>query len=277
MNQASRTALGAALHRAIHQVRDIPPIFADPLALRIVGPEAERSLRSGEGALAGWPGLRAFVAARSRFAEDCLAEAHARGVRQYVLLGAGLDTFAYRAALPGLTVFEVDHPATQAWKRGRLAEAGIAVPGSVVYAPVDFEREGAAAGLARAGFDAAMPAFLAWLGVIHYLRREAVMETLAFAAGLSSGSEIVLDYSERADGGDAVHRRSHQALAARVASAGEPFRSAFEPATLAAEVRRLGFSWVEDLGAEALNSRYFRGRSDGLLLLAGGHLMRARV
>lgn len=277
MNQASRTALGAALHRATHQIRDVPPIFADPLALRIVGPEAERSLRSGEGALAEWPGLRAFVAVRSRFAEDCLAQAHARGVLQYVLLGAGLDTFAYRAELPGLTVFEVDHPATQAWKRARLAEAGIAVPGSVVYAPVDFEREGGAAGLARAGFDAARPAFLAWLGVIHYLGREAVMETLGFVAGLSAGSEIVFDYSERTDGGDATHRRAHQALAARVAAVGEPFRSTFEPAALVADVRRLGFSWVEDLGAEALSSRYFRGRSDGLLLLVGGHLMRARV
>ncbi len=214
---------------------------------------------------------------RSRFAEDCLAEAHARGVRQYVLLGAGLDTFAYRAGLPGLTVFEVDHPATQAWKRARLAKVGIAVPGSVVYVPVDFEREWTSGGLAHAGFDAARPAFLAWLGVTPYLGREAVIETLGFVAGLSSGSEIVFDYSERADGGDVAHRQAHEALAARVAAVGEPFRSAFEPAALMAEMRRLGFSDVEDLAAEALNSRYLQGRSDGLRLRGRGRLLRARL
>ena len=277
MEQASRTALGAALYRAAHQIQDVPPVFADPLALRIVGPEAERSLRSGEDVHARRPSLRAFVAVRSRYAEDCLAEAHRRGVRQYVLLGAGLDTFAYRAALPGLVVFEVDHPATQAWKRARLAEAGIAVPGSVAYAPVDFERETAAAGLARAGFDAGRPAFLAWLGVTPYLPREAVMETLSFAASLPGGSEIVFDYSERAEDRDGAGRRAHRELAAGVAAVGEPFRSSFQPAALLAEVRRLGFSEVEDLAAEALGARYLRGRADGLALPGGGHLMRARV
>lgn len=276
MESASRTALGAALYRAAHQLLDVPPVFADPLALAIVGPEAEQSLRSGVDAAAARPGLRAFVAVRSRFAEDCLAEAHGRGVRQYVILGAGLDTFAYRSALAGLAVFEVDHPATQAWKRARLAAAGIAVPGSVAYAPVDFEGETAAAGLARAGFDAGRPAFLAWLGVTPYLAREAVLGTLAFAARLPGGSEIVFDYVDRlGDGG--ARRQARQALAARVAAAGEPFRSAFDPEALAADLRGLGFSEVEDLAAEALGARYLRGRADGLALPGGGHLMCARV
>jgi methyltransferase (TIGR00027 family) len=277
MEQASRTALGAAMHRAAHQLLDVPPVFADPLALRIIGPEAERALRTGEDARFARAGLRAFVAARSRFAEDGLAEAHARGLRQYVLLGAGLDTFAYRSGLPGLAVFEVDHPATQAWKRTRLTEAGIAIPGSVVYAAVDFDREPVAVALARAGFDAARPACFAWLGVTPYLTREAVLETLGFVAGLGSGSEIVFDYAERPAGGESALGRAHQALAARVAAVGEPFRSEFEPAALDAEVRRLGFSGVEDLGAEALNARYFQGRSDGLRLLGRGRLLRARL
>lgn len=277
MDRASRTALAAALYRAAHQILDIPPIFADPLALRIVGAEAERSLRSGGDERAARVQLRAFVAVRSRFAEDCLALAHRRGVRQYVLLGAGLDTFAYRNDLPGLTVFEVDHPATQAWKRARLAEAEIAVPGSVVYAPVDFERQTVAGGLSRAGFDAGRPAFLAWLGVTPYLAPETVMGTLGFVAGLAGGSQIAFDYAERAEDGSAAHRRAREALAARVAAAGEPFRSAFEPAALAAAVRRLGFSEVQDLAAEALEARYFQGRADGLRLGGRGRLLLARV
>lgn len=276
MERASRTAFGAALYRAAHQIEDVPAVFADPLALRIVGPEAERSLRSGEDPHARRAGLRAFVAVRSRYAEDCLAEAHRRGIRQYALLGAGLDTFAYRSGLPGLTVFEVDHPATQAWKRALLSRAGIGVPGSVVYVPVDFERETAGGALARAGFDAGRAAFLAWLGVTPYLPREAVMETLGFVARLPGGSEIVFDYSEQ-EGRDGAGRLAHQALAARVAAVGEPFRSAFDPAALAADVRRLGFSDVEDLAAEALEARYLRGRADGLRLRGSGHLVRARV
>lgn len=229
MEQASRTALGAAMHRAAHQLLDVPPVFADPLALRIIGPEAEGALRTGDDPRFARAGLRAFVAARSRFAED------------------------------------------------GLAEAGIAIPASVVYAAVDFDREPAAVALARAGFDAARPAYFAWLGVTPYLTREAVVETLGFVAGLGGGSEIVFDYAERPVGGEGALGRAHQALAARVAAVGEPFRSEFEPAALGAEARRLGFSDLEDLGAEALNARYFQGRGDGLRLLGRGRLLRARL
>jgi methyltransferase (TIGR00027 family) len=277
MEQASRTALGAAMHRAAHQLLDAPPVFTDPLALRIIGAGAARSLRPGEQAGAARAALRAFVAVRSRFAEDGLAEAHARGTRQYVLLGAGLDTFAYRGGLPGLTVFEVDHPATQAWKRARLAEAGIGVPRSVTYAPLDFEREPLAVGLARAGFDTARPAYFAWLGVTPYLTREAVLATLGFVAGLGRGGEIAFDYVEPVAGGADAQRLAHEALAARVAAVGEPFRCELEPAALAADLRRLGFSTVEDLGPEDLNARYLQGRGDGLRLRGCGRLVRARA
>ncbi len=186
-NQPSRTALGAALHRAAHQLVDTPPVFVDPLAVRIVGGETEHVLAYAQEDEAARAGLRAFIAARSRFTEDCLAEACDRGVRQYVLLGAGLDTFAYRssARFPGLRVFEVDHPATQGWKRERLAAAGISIPPSLTYVPVDFDREILSERLAHAGFEALAPALFAWLGVTPYLTSESVLATLSWVAGLT--------------------------------------------------------------------------------------------
>jgi len=278
-NQPSRTAQGAALHRAAHQLVDRPPVFADPLALLIVGEDAATELRAGRDthAMTESMGLRAFIATRSRFTEDCLREAMARGVHQYVLLGAGLDTFAYRAPHDGLHVFEVDHPATQAWKRQRLSEVAIAAPDWVTYAPVDFERETLRDGLARAHFDFRAPAVFAWLGVTPYLTRDAVMATLDFVASLAKGSEIVFDYAEPLHRYDGAQREHFEAMAARVAASGEPFRSFFEPHTLVRDVKALGFSFAEDLDAEALNARYFRGRADGLALRGRGHLLHARV
>ena len=280
-NQPSRTAQGAALHRAAHQLLDKPPVFADPLALRIIGSEAETELRKGtdphtEG---GRVGLRAFIAARSRFSEDTLAETVAQGLHQYVLLGAGLDTFAYRAAkaFPGLSVFEVDHPATQGWKRQRLAEAGIAIPDELTYAPVNFETETLADGLARAGFDAKAPAVFAWLGVVPYLTRDAIMATLRFIAGLPRGTTVIFDYGEPASARDPAAAAAHKAMADRVAASGEPFRSFFMADELKRDVAALGFSRVDDFEAATLNERYFNGRDDGLRLRGSGHLMRARV
>jgi methyltransferase (TIGR00027 family) len=279
-NQPSRTAQGAAMHRAAHQLVDLPPVFSDPLALRIVGADAATELREGrdEHAMAASTGLRAFIATRSRFTEDCLAEAMKRGVRQYVLLGAGLDTFAYRGPREGLRVFEVDHPATQGWKRARLSEVGIVAPASVTYAPVDFERETIREGLARAGFEFSKPAVFAWLGVTPYLTRDAVMATLSFVASLPKNSEVVFDYAERPGTATTAEQRAHfEALAARVAAAGEPFRSVFETDELVHGVKALGFSFVEDLDAAALNARYFQNRADGLALRGRAHLLHARV
>ena len=167
--QPSRTALGAATHRALHQVLEGGRVFADPLAARILGKDLEAAIREAEGDPLR-RALRLFIAVRTRFAEDALMAAMARGVRQLVVLGAGLDTFAYRAGqVEGLRIFEVDHPATQAWKRQRLSEAGIEVPPALTFAPVDFERETLGEGLAAAGFDPSRPAFFTWLGVVPYL------------------------------------------------------------------------------------------------------------
>src|SRR5271169_5540690 len=151
----SRTAQRVAIRRAAHQLLDRPRVLDDPLALRIIGSEAAEELRSNPKEHHAFSrAFRAFMAARSRYAEDELARAVAHGVRQYVVLGAGLDTFAYRNPHPGLRVFEVDHPATQAWKREQLLAAGIAIPFSLTFVPIDFERQTLADGLVQCGFNA---------------------------------------------------------------------------------------------------------------------------
>ena len=276
-NQPSRTAHGAALLRAAHQLADTPPVFADPLALKIVGEAEATELRKGAGrqVMEETKPLRLFIATRSRFTEDSLAEAYQAGVRQYVVLGAGLDTFAYERArrFTGLAVFEIDHPATQAWKRERLAKAAIAVPEGLTYAPVDFERETLANGLRAASFDFDAPAFFAWLGVTPYLTNEAIMGTLAFIASLNPESGVAFDYAEK----PSAEHAGFRAMAERVAALGEPFRSLLDPAELTASLKKLGFRRIEDFNGEALNARYFQGRADGARLAGRGHMMRAIV
>ena len=240
--QASRTALGAAGHRAAHQVLEQGRIFADPLALRILGADADEAIGEAEREPRR-RGLRLFIAVRTRFAEDALAAAIARGARQLVVLGAGLDTYAYRAdAGAALRVFEVDHPATQAWKRERLASAGIAIPPTLTFAPVDFERESLAAGLAAAGLDPARRSFFTWLGVTPYLTEQAIFTTLGYIAALPGGAEVAFDYANPPEAIDDPERRAtHEELAARVAAAGEAFRCYLDTPTLHARLAALGF------------------------------------
>ncbi|MEA1651753.1 SAM-dependent methyltransferase [Nitrospirillum sp. BR 11164] len=275
----SRTALAVAALRAAHQLVDAPALFADPVALPILGPDAEARIRNDEARLRAPPArfLRASLVARSRFAEDGLAVAVAAGVDQYVVLGAGLDTFAYRNPYPDLRVFEVDHPATQAWKRSTLKAAGIVPPADVAYAAIDFERDTLADGLTRAGFDWGRRAFVAWLGVTMYLTRDAILDTLRRVATLPAGSAIVFDYSLPPDRLTEVHRATFQAMADRAAAEGEPWRSFFTPDALAADLRRLGYGAVEDVGPAELNPRYFAGRADGLVLGGVSRLVHAAV
>jgi methyltransferase (TIGR00027 family) len=273
--EPSRTALGAAAHRAVHQVLERGRIFADPLAVRILGADAEAAVRDAENNPSRRM-LRLFIAVRTRFAEDALAAAVARGVRQLVVLGAGLDTYAYRNAFAeSLHVFEVDHPATQAWKRQRLADAAIPLPRTLTFAPVDFERETLAGGLAAAGFDPAKQSFFTWLGVVPYLTAQAVLSTLEFIARLPGGAHVVFDYGNPpASGLDRDRFAAQEALAARVASIGEAFRSYFETDALHAKLRALGFREVEDLGPVLIRERYFANRG-GSLPDRGGHVIRA--
>jgi len=270
--QPSQTAFRAAAHRAAHQTLEGGRIFADPLANALLGESAADVFADPQAAATR--GMRLFISARSRFAEDSLAAAVARGVRQYVVLGAGLDTFAYRSpfAAKGLRVFEVDYPATQAWKQQRLADAGLAAPASLTFAPVDFERQTLAQGLAAAGFDAAAPAFFAWLGVVVYLTREAIMQTLGFVAA-APGGEVVFDYGEPLSAfAKGAARAGQAARARRVAAMGEPWITRFVPAELAATLRALGFDTLEDLGPAEISRRFYGvERRDG----PGGHLMRA--
>ena len=274
--QPSRTALGAAYHRAAHQVLERGGIFTDPLAARILGADAETAVREAQSDPRR-KGLRLFIAVRTRFAEDALASAVGRGVQQLVALGAGLDTYAYRTTLgPGLRLFEVDHPATQAWKRQRLAEAEIPVPRALTFAPVDFERETLADGLAAAGFDPARQTFFTCLGVVPYLTEQAVFSTLDFIARLPGGAHVVFDYANPQDPGQGRDgfAAARRALAFRVASVGEGFKTHFETDELRARLAELGYRDVEDLGPSQIRDRYLAGRG-GSLPERGGHIVRA--
>ena len=274
----SLTAARVAARRASHQLHDRPLVFEDPLAVAVIGEEAAARIQDPAREHGRFSrAMRAFLVARSRYAEDRLAEAYGRGVRQYVVLGAGLDPFACRNPHPELRVFEVDHPATQAWKRRRLKAAGVTIPGSLVFAPVDFETQGLAEGLAAAGFDPARPAFVSWLGVVMYLTDEAAFQTLGYVAGLRPGSEIVFDFPVPLSALDPIRRFLFGRLLRRLDAIGEPFRSFFDPADLRRRLLALGFTDVETLGADEVNRLYFAGRKDRLRLLGPGRLARARV
>ncbi|HUE09402.1 MAG TPA: SAM-dependent methyltransferase [Steroidobacteraceae bacterium] len=274
--QPSRTALAAAAHRAAHQVLEGGTIFFDPLAVPILGDEAE-TLGQGAGEHPSRRAMRSFIAARSRFAEDALGEAYARGVRQLVILGAGLDTFAYRNPYAELRVFEVDHPATQAWKRQRLGEAGIEVPGSLTFAPVDFQRDTLAVQLALAGVDPGRPAFFTWLGVVPYLTEEAAFATLAVIGVRSLGTQVVFDYADPPSTLPASSRQAHLLRAARVAELGEPWLCYFEPSALKSRLAELGFSEVRDLGPPQIARRYFSKRAHAAVPERGGHIVLAGI
>ena len=277
----SRTALGVARRRAAHQSLDRPLIFRDPLAERLAGvlepvwPSRTPHPNSRSSRL-----LRAFIAARSRYAEDQLALFFTRGVRQYVVLGAGLDTFAYRNPYaPELRVFEADHPATQAWKLERLHAAGIAVPDSLRFVPVDFEQQRLAEVLqTTAGFDIAHTAFFSLLGVTPYLTMDALVTTLAAIASMPAGSGVVFDYAVPVDSLSLWERIGVTSLSARVARIGEAFRLFLDPGELSRLLGDLGFASIEDLGRGEINTRYFQQRSDGLQIgSAAGRILRAAV
>jgi methyltransferase (TIGR00027 family) len=250
--EPSRTAWGAAVHRAVHPLLDEPVLFDDPLALPILGVDRETLLADAPRESR----LRRFVALRHRFADQTLAAAYERGTRQCVVLGAGLDTIAYRNPHPDLRVFEVDAPATQTWKRERLAEAGIEPVATCVN--VDFERDALMERLVDAGFDASAPAVFVWLGVVPYLTREAVRTTLT-AIGAVPGAEVVLDHpgTDRDEAGEERLRR----LAERVAAVGEELMPAWAPGEMTQLLHEVGFTEVDELPLPAGS---------------GAHIVRAR-
>ena len=278
----SRTAYAVALSRAAHQLFDLPRVFEDPVALTILGPKAISGIRAAESRFTHRFAryLRAFLVARSRLAEDALGEAVARGVRQYVVLGAGLDTFAHRNphAASGLRVFEVDHPATQEWKRKLISQAHLKTPGSLIYVPVDFERERLADRLIANGFRADEPAFFSWLGVTMYLSHEAIEETLRFVAqSMVTRGGIVFDYLNTPARWDLLRRWGLKVLMRQVAAAGEPWRTFFTPAQLLGQLRSLGFATVRDLGGDEINARLFAHAGARLRVGGFGRVVLARM
>ena len=264
--KASKTALGVAIRRAAHVLMDDPPVLNDPIALLLVGADHPRQMERAMHPVGR--DFRAFMAVRSRYVEDQLAAAVAQGVRQYVVLGAGLDTFAYRNPFPELNVFEVDFPATQEWKREMLAKAEIALPEGLTFVPLDFEHHTLAEGLDEAGFDRTKPAFFGWLGVVPYLTLGAFRATLHGIGEMPAGSGVAFDYALPPETLSLVGRIAFEALAARVAKAGEPFKLFFSPETLDAELRGAGFKRLEQLDYSEINERYFKDRADGLKLSA---------
>ena len=262
--KASKTALGVAIRRAAHQLMDVPQVLDDPIAVRLVGPGYRGKI--GRASHPVGRDFRAFMAVRSRYTEDQLAVAVREGVAQYVVLGAGLDTFAYRNPFASLRVFEVDFPATQEWKRAMLADADIALPAGLTFVPLDFEHHTLAEGLAEAGFDSRAPAFFGWLGVVPYLTLTAFRATLSAIAQLPAGTALSFDYALAPETLSQVGRTAFDALRGRVAAAGEPFQLFFTPQTMESELRRAGFQRIEQLDSEQLNERYFKDRVDGLKL-----------
>jgi methyltransferase (TIGR00027 family) len=260
--RASKTALRVAIRRAAHQLADPPPVLNDPIALPLLGPRFARDLDRAMEKVAR--DFRAFMAARSRYVEDKVAHAVSQGVTQYVVLGAGLDTFAYRNPFSSLRVFEVDFPATQEWKRGLLHEARIAIPESLTYVPLDFEHMVLATGLAAAGFDSRRPAFFGWLGVVPYLTIDAFRATLHDVARLPMGTGISFDFAFPPETLTPQRRKVFDTLARRVAADGEPFQLFFTAEELESELHAIGFHRIEQADSDRLNELYFQNRADGL-------------
>jgi methyltransferase (TIGR00027 family) len=272
--QPSRTALGAAAYRAVHQMLEGGVIFRDPFAVGILDDETRAGLDE-MAADASLRPMRLLIAARSRFSEETLADCVTRGVRQIVILGAGLDTFSLRNPHAGIRVFEVDYPATQGWKRERLKQAGFAVPATLTFAPVDFERQSLADGLAAAGFQADQPAFFQWLGVIPYLTREAISQTLDYIARVPN-SAVVFDYGEPFENYPEERRAGVMAVAERAAARGEPWLSQCDPAEMSEMLRKAGFDEIEDLGMAALGERFYGPLRAHTRTGPGAHVVRAQ-
>ena len=276
MASASRTAVGVAALRAAHLMVDRPPyVLNDTIAIRLIDPDMRARLETPGAAeqLAKTEALRMHVVVRSRFAEDCLAEAVRRGVTQYVILGAGLDTFAWRqppwAAAAALRIFEIDQPASQEDKRARLDRASLGPPSNLTLVPVNFELDPLAERLRAGGVDPRQPVFYSWLGVTPYLDEPAIDEVLRVMASGVAGTEVVLTFAPLRD--------TPSAVATMAAALGETFRSYFTPETLAAKLHGAGFAHVSFLTPADAAARYFRSRGDGLAPPRRTSIARARL
>lgn len=284
--QRSRTAEGAAALRASHTLYAENPLFVDPYAIKLTSSGWRRILKSRK-----WHHFlqpRAFspigllisqVIGRSRYAEDQLAAAAANGASQYVLVGAGLDSFALRQsqAMSALQIFEVDHPDTQASKKEQLALMG-EIPKNVEFVAINFEKESLYEALVRSSFQQDQISFFSWLGTTHYLQPETTLNTLrAIAKVAAAGSEVVFDYSIYYHKLTGAERMGSLALSRFTSLLSEPLIGQFEPAELHAALDEMGFDILEDLSGTAQNQRYFDDRSDDLTTTSATHLIHIRL
>lgn len=296
----SRTALVTSLMRALHSRRDPVPLLDDPWGDRLV-PQSERdgicqrilarmdpqrraaALRAPNSILddfllanVSYPG----VVIRSRYAEDALREATNRGIRQYVLIGAGFDSFALRrpAFSETLEIFEIDHPATQAFKLQRIRDCGISLAPSVHFVSADLAKQDLATALARSSFRKHEPAFFSWLGVTIYLTREANLATLRAVANAGArGSELVFTYVDQIEFSSGGSRSPDNADARAVATLGEPYLSGFDPNEIANDLMHVGLELIEDLDGPKMSERYARTGTNALRPSGSMHIARARV
>lgn len=301
-DRASVSALATSLIRAVHTRCDVPTILEDPYGDRLIT-DAERSflldrlllslsaekreeigaIRDRDRALdlvvRANPAYAAVVV-RARYTEDRLSDALERGVRQYVLIGAGMDTFAIRR--PDLTgrlqVFEIDHPATQALKRERLAQADIEPPSNLHFLAVDLENESVAEVLSRSAYAPDAPAFFALLGVTQFLTREANLASMqAIASDAAPGSEVVFDYLDLDAFSADRAAEAIQRIRVERSTSDEPWVSGFDSKLLRADLAAVGLELVEDLSPVEAQARYCADRTDGLRMTPHVHLARGRV
>ena len=300
-NQAGITALITAYARAYHATHDTPKIFDDFMAdalytpaehaafdqnlaglLKIIDPELAAAQPDRETALARVIQIHngPITLSRSRYCEDCLEEAIRQGVGQYVILGAGFDTFAFRRPeLAGrLQIFEADHPVTQAQKRQRIAAAGWELPPHLHFVPLDFNQEGFSGALLRSAYDPHKLSFFSWLGVTYYLTREVILATLQAIAGLSlSGSPLVFDYIDANAFSSEKAGKRIQLMQGIARMVGEPMKTGFEPLSLAGELQASGLRLVESLDPQEIEARYFQNRADAYHAFEHVHFARAVV
>jgi methyltransferase (TIGR00027 family) len=266
MAEPENTAVRVALWRALHLQVDSPPhVFVDEIGLKLVAPDDGWQSRPDMGPFTR--PFRASILARARFIEDLVEEEVARGVGQYVILGAGLETFAQRRPelASRLLVFEIDQPGPQAWKRKRLVDLGLGIPSFLRLVPVDFEAGGAWwERLAASGFDSGKPAVVASTGVSMYLTKEAVAATLRQVAGLATGSTLAMSFRLPIELADPEVRPGIERAAAGARANGTPFISFFTPTEMLALGRDAGFPEIRHVSAAALAQRYFADRTDGL-------------
>ena len=279
-SRRSRTIEIPAIMRALHQTADDDPkILTDPIAPRLLDADDERQWLAPLLSHPFAKQWRAGFAVRSRYAEDCLEEGVQRGVQQYMILGAGLDTFAYRqpSFASSLRIYEVDHPTTQQWKRDRLKMAGIPIPRNLTFVPIDFERTAIPSALADTGFLLSTQTLCTCMGVTQYLTSDAVDATLRFALMLPRSSEIVLSFIVPQESLSGIEAEAVALAAQRSAEVGEPWLTRLHVSELALKLRSMGFSQVVHLAPEEAGRRYFANRRDGLKERQGEQLMRALV